>query len=58
MKSKQKALNWLLKHQFEGAAELLATLATRRKKEDDMEEMKTEEQVKLDVKTGQQEKDS
>ena len=36
-----------MKHQFEGAAELLATIATRRKKEIDMEETKTQEQVKL-----------
>ena len=36
-----------MKNQFEGAAELLATIVTRRKKEIDMEETKTQEQVKL-----------
>ena len=43
----KKALTWLMKNQFEGAAELLATIVTRRKKEIDMEETKTQEQVKL-----------
>ena len=43
----KKALSWLLKHEFEGAAELLATIVTRRQKEIDLEETKTKEQVKL-----------
>ena len=43
----KKALMWLLKHKFEGAAELLATIVTRRQKELDVEETKTQEQVKL-----------
>ena len=43
----KRALTWLLKHQFEGAAELLATIVTRRQKELDMEETKTQEQAKL-----------
>ena len=43
----KKALTWLTKQIFEGAAELLATIMTRRKKELDMEETKTQEQVKL-----------
>ena len=43
----KKALTWLMKNQFEGAAELLATIVSRRKKEIDLEEKKTQEQVKL-----------
>jgi hypothetical protein len=43
----KKALTWLLKRQFEGAAELMATIVTRRQKEVEMEETKTQEQVKL-----------
>jgi hypothetical protein len=43
----KKALTWLMKHQFEGAAELLATIVTSRKKELDMEVTNTEEQLKL-----------
>jgi hypothetical protein len=43
----KKALNWLLKNQFEGAAELLATIVNKRRKEIEMEETKTQEQVKL-----------
>jgi hypothetical protein len=43
----KKAINWLLKHGFEGATELLAKIVCRRKQERDIEEEKTEEQVKL-----------
>ena len=43
----KKALNKLLKNQFEGAAELMATIVSRRRKEIQMEETKTQEQVKL-----------
>jgi hypothetical protein len=43
----KKALTWLLKHEFEGAAELLATIVTRRQKEIEQEETKTKEQVKM-----------
>ena len=43
----KKALNWLLKSQLEGAAELMATIVSRRHKEIEMEETRTQEQVKL-----------
>jgi hypothetical protein len=43
----KKTLMWLMKNQFEGAAELLATIVTRRKNEMELEERKTQEQVKM-----------
>ena len=43
----KKALNWSLKHKFEGAAELLAKIVCRSRKEKELEEVKTEEQVTL-----------
>ena len=49
----KKALTWLMKHQFEGAAELLATLVTRRKKELDMEETKDPRTSEANVGTSQ-----
>ena len=43
----KKALSGLLKKQFEGAVELMVTIVSRRHKEIQMEETKTQEQVKL-----------
>ena len=43
----EEAIAWSLKHQFEGAAELLAKIVCRMRKEKEIEEIKTEYQVKL-----------